>query len=157
VTGKEALVAQIHSQATRVGRRLRRSGMKARVVQLTIKYADFTVITRRTTLEAPTDDGQTLYREACTLLDRVDLRRSIRLTGVSAQSFTGGREQLGLFADPGPSRTDKLNAALDKISSKFGSAAIATADLKDDAPESEETERIRREMGAARRAPGDKR
>ncbi len=156
VNGKEALVAQIHSQATRVGRRMRRSGMKARVVQLTIKYADFTVITRRTTLDAPTDDGQTLYREACTLLDRVDLRRSIRLTGVSAQDFTGGREQLGLFEDRGPSRTDKLNAALDKISSKFGSAAIATADLKDDASESEETERIRREMGAARRSPGDK-
>jgi DNA polymerase-4 len=151
VLGREALVGQIHAQALRVGRRMRRAGVKCRIVVLYIKYADFTLITRRTTLEQPTDDGQTLYREACALLDRVDLRRPIRLTGVSAQGFGGTGEQLGLFAQQGPSRTDKLNAALDKISSKYGSSAIVTADLKDDEPESEEDERIRREMGAQRR------
>jgi DNA polymerase-4 len=151
VLGREAIVAQIHAQAQRVGRRMRRAGVKGRVVQLKIKHADFTLVTRRKTLDEPTDDGQTLYREACALLDRVDLRKAIRLTGVSTQDFGAGREQLGLFENKGPSRTDKLNAALDKISSKFGSSAVVTADLKDDEPEHEEDERIRREMGASRR------
>ncbi|MBK7861712.1 MAG: DNA polymerase IV [Archangiaceae bacterium] len=150
VMGRDGLVHQLHSQALRVGRRLRRAKVKARVVQLSIKYSDFTLITRRRTLDEPTDDGQTLYREACALLDRVDLRRPVRLTGVSAQELGQGEGQLGLFAPQGPTRTDKLNRAIDAISSKFGTAAIVTADLAGDAPESEEEERIRRELGAAR-------
>jgi DNA polymerase-4 len=150
VMGKEALVHQLHSQALRVGRRMRRAGVKGRVVQLYIKYSDFTLITRRKTLDEPTDDGQLLYREACALLSRVDLRRPIRLTGVSAQELGHGQGQLGLFEPQGPTRTDKLNRALDAISSKFGSAAIVTADLAAEAPEEEAVEAVRREMGAAR-------
>ena len=126
------------------------ASVKGRVLQLSIKYSDFTLITRRRTLDEPTDDGQTLYREACALLARVDLSRPIRLTGVSAQELGGGGGQLGLFDAQGPSRTDKLNRAIDAISSKYGSAAIVTADLAADAPEDEATETIRREMGAAR-------
>ncbi len=151
VLGKDALVHQVHSQALRVARRMRRARVKGRVVQLTIKYWDFKLITRRKTLEAPTDDGQTLYREACALLDRVDLRRAIRLTGVSAQELTGGGGQLGLFeAARGPSRADKLNKAIDAIASKFGSKAIVTADLAAEAPETDEDEEVRRQLGAPR-------
>ncbi|MBL8955967.1 MAG: DNA polymerase IV [Myxococcaceae bacterium] len=150
VAGRDALVHQLHAQSLRVARRMRRAKVKGRVVQLTIKYFDFKVITRRKTLDEPTDDGQTLYREACALLDRVDLRRAIRLTGVAAQELTGGEGQLGLFATAGPTRTDKLNRAIDAIASKFGSKAIVTADLANDALESEEDEEARRQVGASR-------
>jgi len=152
VLGRDALVHQVHSQALRVARRMRRAGVKSRVVQLTIKYYDFKLITRRKTLDEATDDGQTLYREACALLDRVDLKRAIRLTGVSAQDLRGGEGQLGLFeASRGPTRTDKLNEAIDAIASKFGSKAIVTADLAAEPAESEEDEEIRRKLGAQRR------
>ena len=118
----------IHDQALRVGRRLRRAGVKARVAQLTIKLADFTLITRRTTLPEPTDDGQALYRAAIALLERVSLPTRVRLTGVSAQEIMVPENQLGLFA-PAPTRADRLNSALDRITDRFGSAAIATADV----------------------------
>ena len=147
--GQDALLPHLHSQALRVGRRMRRAGVKARVVQLSVKYSDFTALTRRITLEQPTDDGQALYREAIALLAKVDLRRKIRLTGVSAQDFSGGSDQLGLFAPAGPSKSDKLNAALDKIASKFGGGVIVPADLKDSAPDDERDE-FRRQMGARR-------
>ncbi len=150
VVGKDALVHQLHAQALRVGRRMRRAGVKGRVVQLYIKYSDFTLITRRKTLDEPTDDGQTLYREACALLSRVDLRRPIRLTGVSAQELGSGAGQLGLFENKGPSRTEKLNKALDAISSKFGSKAIVTADLAGEATEDAELEEARTAIGAPR-------
>ncbi len=128
--GAEALTKHIHSQALRVGRRLRKSGLKTRAVQLTVKYADFTQITRRHTLDEATDDGQALYREALKLLEeRVDLARKIRMTGVFANDLSSGTTQLGLFADSGPKKHDRLNAALDKITSKFGSKAVVTADL----------------------------
>jgi DNA polymerase-4 len=130
LSGEEALAPHLHSQALRVGRRLRRAGVKGRVVQLTVKYADFTSLTRRRTLEAPTDDGQTIYREARALLAKVDLGRSVRLTGVAAQELVGAHEQLALFEEErGTSRARRLNAALDRIATKFGTQAITTADL----------------------------
>ena len=122
------LAPYIHAQALRVGRRLRRSGVKARVVQLKVKLADFTLITRRTTLAEATDDGQTLYRTAAELLERLPLPGRVRLTGVAGHELVGGGSQLALFA-AAPSRSARLNAALDRISDKFGSGAVWPADL----------------------------
>lgn len=134
--GEEKLRPHLHSQALRVGRRLRKSSVKARCVQIVVKYSDFTQITRRMTLEAPTDDGQAIYRHALGLLQKADLSRKIRLTGVSGQELTGGEGQLGLFAAvEAPKKNVKLNAALDAIASKFGSKAVVTADLREDDPD----------------------
>jgi DNA polymerase-4 len=139
----------LHSQALRVGRRMRRAGIKARVVQLKVKFADFETITRRRTLEDPTDDGALLYQEALALMQRVPRDKKIRLTGVSGQELTDGGAQLGLFRQA-PKRRDKLNAALDRIALRFGSAAVTTADLVKADDRSDEDEEVRRELGASR-------
>ncbi len=128
--GAEEVTASIHAQSLRVGRRLRRAGLKAAVVQLKVKLSDFTVITRRTTLERPTDDGQQIYRTAIELMERVNPVKKIRLTGVSAQGLRAGGEQLSLLESP-TKRSDLLNATLDRIAEKFGAAAVRTADLSD--------------------------
>jgi DNA polymerase-4 len=98
------------------------------VVQLKLKLADFTLITRRTTLPEPTDDGQALYRSALALLDRYDLRRPVRLTGVSGQEIRATPPQLSLLTAP-PTRSERLNAALDRIADRFGGKAVVPADL----------------------------
>jgi DNA polymerase IV len=131
-----ALAPHIHAQALRVGRRLRRAGMRGRVVQLKIKGADFKVATRRLTLAQPTDDGQALYRAAIELLGRSPPAARVRLTGVSVQGLLPA-EAPQLFA-VAPSRADKLNAALDRIATRFGDAAVGTADL----PEGELVSRL---------------
>jgi DNA polymerase-4 len=128
LSGKETLRPFIHAQALRVARRLRHAGTTARVVQLKLKLADFTLLTRRTTLAEPTDDGQTLYRAAMELLARYDLRKRVRLTGVSAQELEAPGPQLALLADT-PTRSARLNAALDRIAAKFGNAAVLPADV----------------------------
>jgi DNA polymerase-4 len=128
LAGKETLRPFIHAQALRVARRLRHAGTSTRVVQLKVKLADFTLLTRRTTLPEPTDDGQTLYRAAMELLSRQDLRQRVRLTGVSAQELQAPGPQLPLIADA-PSKTARLNAALDRIAAKFGGAAVLPADV----------------------------
>jgi DNA polymerase-4 len=112
-----------------VGRRLRQAGVRAAVVQLKLKLADFTVLTRQSTLADPSDDGQQLYRAAMALLQANCPRGKVRLTGVSAQALTTGAAQLSLFA--GEARVGKLNAALDRIADKFGVDAVTTADLHD--------------------------
>ncbi len=150
--GKAALEVHLHSQALRVARRLRRAGVKTRVVQLKLKYADFSAITRRTTLETPTDDGQVLYRAAVALLNRAPLDQKVRLTGVSAQDL-GGAEQLPLF-DEGRGRTQRLNAALDKIADRFGRGAVVTADLAEESAPDDEDDEARRQAGGSR-SPGN--
>ncbi len=124
----EDLRPRVHAQALRVAQRLRRAGLRARTVQLKLKRADFTLVTRRTTLEAPTDDGRAIYRAAAGLLER-EPPAPTRLTGVSAQNLVPSEApQLGLFAPP-PTPADRLNRALDAITSRFGGAAITTGDI----------------------------
>jgi DNA polymerase-4 len=123
-----ALAPHLHAQATRVARRLRQAEVKARVVQLKLKLSDFTLVTRRSTLPEASDDGQTIFHAAQALLERVPPFGRARLTGVSAQELVAQGPQLGLFA-PAPSRSARLNAALDRINARFGGDAVATADV----------------------------
>jgi DNA polymerase IV len=128
LAGAEALRPRVHAQALRVAHRLRRAGVRARTIQLKLKRADFTIVTRRVTLDEPTDDGQTIYREAARLLER-EAPRPTRLTGVSAQNLVpAAPPQMGLFAPPARP-TDALNRALDAITSRFGPSAITTGDV----------------------------
>jgi DNA polymerase IV len=128
LAGAEALRPRVHAQALRVAHRLRRAGVRARTIQLKLKRADFSIVTRRVTLDEPTDDGQTIYREAACLLER-EPPRPTRLTGVSAQNLVAAAPpQMGLFAPP-PRPADALNRALDAITFRFGAAAITTGDV----------------------------
>ena len=97
------------------------------MVQLKLKMADFTLLTRQVTLPAPTDDGQAIYQAASGLLRAERLVGKLRLTGVSAQGLTGGAQQLALFATD--RRVGNLNAVLDRIADKFGEGIVTTADL----------------------------
>ena len=128
----EALGGALHSQALRVGARLRRAGLRARVIVLKLKRADFQLATRRRTLREATDDGQAIYREALELLAATPAKGPIRLTGISGTELVrpGAEGQLGLFsATAQPPRAETLNAALDRIASRFGPKAVTTADL----------------------------
>jgi DNA polymerase-4 len=122
-----ALAPHIHAQALRVGRRLRAAGVRARVVQLKLKLADFTLLTRQSTLAEPSDDGQDLYRAAIALLEATRVQNKVRLTGVAAHQFASGAGQLSLFSSA--TRHGRLNATLDRIADKFGAGAVTTADV----------------------------
>jgi DNA polymerase-4 len=127
--GIEALRTHVHGQALRVAHRLRRAGVRARTVQLKLKLADFELVTRRCTFDAPTDDGQLLYRAAADLLAANPPPRPVRLTGVSAQNLVPVEApQLALFVAT-PPRTESLNRTIDAITARFGKGAITTGDL----------------------------
>jgi DNA polymerase-4 len=145
----EVLLRALHAHGLRVGRRLRRAGLKARVVQLKVKLSDFTLLTRRRTLDVPTDDGQRLYKEGAELLARTPRPRAVRLTGLSAQELVGARSQLGLFAEP-EARSDRLNAALDAIAARYGQAAVTPADVRPLEVDAGEGDEARRKVGGAR-------
>jgi DNA polymerase-4 len=107
------------------------------VVTLKVKYADFSLVTRRVTLPDPTDDDRAIYEAARAQLARVERAQAVRLTGVSVSGFAGEEEagQLGLFAGPAApepadaTRRRALNAALDALTDRFGDQAVTRADL----------------------------
>lgn len=113
-------------QTQQVARRLRRSRLKAGTVTLKIRYADFTTLTRSTTLDAPTDVTELLWRAARGLLDnwaRAALR-PLRLLGVTASGLRGAGIQGSLFQDPAQDKQHRIDRALDEIADRFGDGAI---------------------------------
>jgi len=124
---------EVLSLADRVARRMRRAGVRGRTVSLKVKYADFTQITRTTTLPEPVDDSAEIYTILCRLLGKTEVgRRPVRLVGVSLSQLTSPQNdaQLLLF---GPDRTSlrrkELNTALDQICDKFGEKSIRPGTL----------------------------
>ncbi len=137
LAGAAALERELLAQAARVGRRLRAAAAAGRVVTLKVKYADFTLVTRRATLARPTDDDRAIFDAARALLARVDLARPVRLTGISVSGLAAEAEraQLDLFAPARPAETAEegkrraLNAAIDRLADRFGESAVVPADL----------------------------
>jgi hypothetical protein len=70
------------------------SGQAARTVTTKVRYPDFSIRTRSTTLEAGTDDGTRIGEIACALLDRAlaDRPGALRLVGVSVANLDSYRQ-----------------------------------------------------------------
>jgi len=101
LTGEPALSRALLVQAGRVGRRLRAHRLRGRIVTLKVKYADFTLVTRRVTLPEATDDDRAIYEAARAQLGRVDAARPVRLAGISVSGFAEGPVAAGGDEVPG--------------------------------------------------------
>jgi nucleotidyltransferase/DNA polymerase involved in DNA repair len=114
--------------------RLRRHGLQARTINLKLRYADFSTITRQVTLEDATDSGPVLYSHALALFEKAWDRRPVRLLGVGGTGLEQGGRQLRLFEQVDRRQT-QLDAALDRIRAKYGESAIRRASLMDEPEE----------------------
>jgi len=123
----ERLRTTLRAQAERVARELREERLAGRTVTLKLRFADFTTITRSHT-DDPTQDGLKIYREAFALLDRVALRQSVRLIGLSVSGLMPSGGQLSLLG-PDAVRRERLAQALDRLVDRFGDHAIRPASL----------------------------
>ena len=117
----------------RVAVRMRRAGFVGRTVQLRVRFADFTTITRSKTLPDSTDVGQDIYRTALALYDGLGLQRvRLRLVGVRVEQLierSSATEQLLLGA---PERGWRdAEEALDRVRDRFGPASVQPARLLD--------------------------
>jgi DNA polymerase-4 len=117
----EMLVAMLSHLSQKACKRLRESGLTARTLTLTIRYAGFDTYTRSKTLPEPTLlDGdifavfQKLFRE------HRDTKRKIRLLGVSLSGFSHGVRQLDLLEAERRGKLEKLTRAADNLRDRFG-------------------------------------
>jgi DNA polymerase IV len=79
---REALGRIFTSLCQRLAADLRAKGYAGRSVGIKLRYDDFRIATRETTLASPTDDADTIRRHAGLCLKRVPLDRKLRLLGV---------------------------------------------------------------------------
>ena len=132
----DELKRHILGQCQRVAQSLTRKQLWARTVTLKIKYGNHQSQTKQRSLDAPCQDTDSLYRVACDLLPRFDLKRGVRLTGISAAGLTNEPAPT-LFPDERQKRSETLEALTLSLRDRFGKEAIHRAGLLDP-PEVEE-------------------
>jgi len=130
VTSREELAVHLLAETERVAQRLVRAGLRAGVVTVKLKHADFTLRTRQMKLREPACDTTTLFEAVQTLLARFEIpRRGIRLTGVSASGLVPEGSTRTLFPDPVAEKRRSLEALVSAASDKFGAAGLTRASL----------------------------
>lgn len=133
LVGIDVIARTLLDHASRVARRLVRAGLSARTVSIKIKYADFKLRTRRTTLVEPVHDTDAIHRAAVGLLARIPLEgRRVRLTGVSVSSLVEGAPLRQLFADAAANKRQRLEEVTVRIAERFSDEdAVTRATLLD--------------------------
>jgi DNA polymerase-4 len=90
--------AQLHDEVRRlaelVSERLQSSGLSGRTVTTKLRYGDFSIRTRSTTLAAAVDEADVIGTVACSLLDRGlrDRPGALRLVGVGVSGLSPYRQ-----------------------------------------------------------------
>ena len=97
IADREQLHAELRRMALSVGEHLKSSGQVARTITTKLRYPDFSIRSRSTTLPAGSSDGARIGELACSLLDRGLAERpgALRLVGVSVSNLEDF-EQLAL-------------------------------------------------------------
>jgi DNA polymerase-4 len=117
----------------RVAAQLRDEQILARAVTMKLRHDDFRTVTRRRTLETPTDldaeiylVARAMFRDAFEDVRRRD--RGVRLIGVAATNL-GRAAEADLFEPAERSRRRQLTEAVDKVRGKFGFDAVTPGSI----------------------------
>ena len=88
------LHGELRRMASEVGAHLRRDGLSARTVTAKLRYGDFSIRSRSTSLEVGIDDPDRIGDLACSLLDRGlrDRPGPLRLVGVGVSALSDFRQ-----------------------------------------------------------------
>jgi DNA polymerase-4 len=94
LTDRAQLHAELRRMAQRVGEHLRDSGRTARTVTTKLRYTDFSIRSRSTSMRVGIDDADEIGELACSLLDRAlrDRPGALRLVGVGVSGLSDFRQ-----------------------------------------------------------------
>ncbi len=125
VTQLESTLARLSQM---LGRRLREKGLYARTVQLKLRYADFSTITRAHSLANPTQLDHDVLGEVLTLFRRHwKARSAVRLLGVQASSLDRTEPQPALLHGEESQKWRKALSAADRLRDKYGETIVSLA------------------------------
>jgi DNA polymerase-4 len=94
VADREVLYAELARMADRLARQLHASGEAGRTITTKVRYPDFTIRSRSSTLAVGVDDAETISDTACRLLDRAlrDRPGPLRLVGIGVSNLEPFRQ-----------------------------------------------------------------
>lgn len=122
---------QLLHLAERTASRMRHGGVLGRTVVLTVRFSDFTTITRSRTVAVPTDVTRDVHTTACALYAALGLQRArIRMLGVRVEGITEADQTLvqGRLDEPEHGWREAERAA-DRAAARFGQHAVRPASL----------------------------
>jgi DNA polymerase IV len=102
-------------------KRMRGAGLHARTITLTMRYANFSTITRSHTLPEPSDLDSVFLKALHELFARAwDGRAMLRLIGVALSSFSSGSAQFDLLDPERREKLERLARTTDRLRDRFG-------------------------------------
>jgi DNA polymerase-4 len=118
--GTTEVARTLLEHASHVARRLLRANLCAYTVALKVKYSDFTIRSRRLTLDHPVQDTDALHEAALKLLERIPLEnRRVRLTGVSVSGICSGPPPRVLLPDAKSEKRRRVEEVAARIGERF--------------------------------------
>jgi len=124
----QQLHATLSYLCQKASKRLRDTGLYARTVTLTVRFADFTTITRSQTLGEPSDLDAVFLKAIRELFARSWNGSSmLRLVGVALTSFSAGSGQLDLLDPSRREKLERLARTTDRLRDKFGFSKVQLA------------------------------
>jgi DNA polymerase IV len=119
------LEAVLWRQAERVSARAKAYALSGRTVVLKLKTANFRLLTRSASLEAPTQLADKIFRTAQIALKKEADGRRFRLLGVGLSNLAAAAEaDPANLIDPVSDKRAAAERAMDRIRSKFGGEAV---------------------------------
>jgi DNA polymerase-4 len=119
------LEAILWRQAERVSARAKNYGLSGRTVVLKLKTANFRLLTRSASLDAPTQLADKIFRVAQTALKREADGKRFRLLGVGLSNLAdAAAADPASLIDPQSDKRAAAERAMDRIRSKFGGEAV---------------------------------
>jgi len=119
------LEAVLWRQAERVSARAKAYELCGRTVVLKLKTANFRLLTRSASLDAPTQLADKIFRVAQAALKREADGKRFRLLGVGLSNLTVATQaDPASLIDPVSDKRAAAERAMDKIRSKFGGEAV---------------------------------
>lgn len=123
VSARALLEQMLTTQAHDVSRILRKQGLAGVTVKLKLRWADFTTLTRQTTLAQPVDDAATILATAQGLLDRTWRGQPVRLIGVGVSGFQEDARQMSLWEQP-DERAERLHGVVRALRQRYGAQVV---------------------------------
>lgn len=128
VSDTAVLRSELRRLADRVASRLRAGGWRSGTIAVKLRYADFTTLSRSSSLGEATDVGQRIGDVAIGLFESIELTQPVRLIGVRAEKLRGGTNgAIALWDDDEDWR--RVDAALDDARDRFGGGAVTRASV----------------------------
>lgn len=131
ITDRKILEDMLVLTARQVSLRLKFKNLYGKTVTLKLKFSDMKSITRAVSGKA-TNDSKEIFQSASALLHKEELRKPVRLIGISVSNLTAKQkepyEQLTLdsYQNPPNKKTSKLDETLMNLYRAYGKDAIKT-------------------------------